>query len=132
MTSDTSGLATDLDRSAVPIRPRWPRVERCVDVADSERTKCRRVQVAPRPLLTRVVKETPTQNEDAHTPKPNEARPTERDKAAICALLVRDCFDSGESADVQLERPDDERARRGGEGADDADRDVLRAAGVPW
>ena len=30
------------------------------------------------------------------------------------------------------QRPDDERARGSGERADDADRDVLPAAGVPW
>ena len=40
VTSDTSGRRHwTFDRSAVPIRPRWPRVERCVDVADSERTE---------------------------------------------------------------------------------------------
>ena len=50
------------------------------------------------PFLTRVVKETSTQNEDAHTPKPSEARPGEGDKAAICAHLVRDCLDSGAEA----------------------------------
>ena len=41
-------------------------------------------------------------------------------------------FHRGRPRPDEEQQPDDERARGGGEGADDADRDVLLAAGVPW
>lgn len=133
MTSDTSGLATDLgslggaDQAEVAASRTMRRrgrlgKDRNVDVCRLHLVPFSRGS-SKRPLpRTR----TRTRLNRTKLARPSETKPQFAHISCAIASIP------AQSADVQLERPDDERARRGGEGADDADRDVLRAAGVPW